>query len=229
MRRVLMTALASAAIGLATPAIAVPTLQQQNGPDLTTAIHASTTNTANDQSTVYACTQNNGQCANTTFTGLNFSQAGTAIHITDGAGFASITDANYNSQVPSTADLYYLIMDPAPNFTDYEFSVQLVNDGAVSISYLLAGGGGWTLATGSPINQNANANTQYILHGNGSVFGAVMISSTSPIFEAKQNSINLAPAIPEPGTWGLMLLGFAGIGMAMRRSRRRSATLMQVA
>ncbi|MFL6726951.1 MAG: PEPxxWA-CTERM sorting domain-containing protein [Sphingomicrobium sp.] len=232
MRRVLMTALASGAIGLATPAIAVPTLQQQNGPDLTTAIHASTTSGIDTGVVVYACTQNNGQCANTTFTGLDSSSAGTSIHITDGAGFASITDSNYNSQVPSTADLFYLIMDPTPDFTDYEFSVQLVNAGGVSIYYMLAGGSGWTLAnsTPSPIQQNANANTQYILHGNGSAFGAVMIHSTGAIFEVKQNSINLvSAAVPEPGTWGLMLLGFAGIGMAMRRSRRRSATLMQVA
>src|SRR5205085_10749766 len=27
-------------------------------------------------------------------------------------------------------------------------------------------------------------------------------------------------AVPEPGTWALMLLGFGGIGMAMRRRRR---------
>jgi hypothetical protein len=36
-------------------------------------------------------------------------------------------------------------------------------------------------------------------------------------------------AVPEPATWGMMLLGFAGIGMALRRSRRRSGALMQVA
>lgn len=35
--------------------------------------------------------------------------------------------------------------------------------------------------------------------------------------------------VPEPGTWGLMLLGFAGIGMAVRRSRERGARLMQIA
>jgi hypothetical protein len=29
-----------------------------------------------------------------------------------------------------------------------------------------------------------------------------------------------AVAVPEPATWGMMLLGFAGIGMAMRRRRR---------
>jgi hypothetical protein len=37
------------------------------------------------------------------------------------------------------------------------------------------------------------------------------------------------PAVPEPATWGLMLLGFAGVGMALRRSRRYSGELMQVA
>jgi hypothetical protein len=39
------------------------------------------------------------------------------------------------------------------------------------------------------------------------------------------------PAVPEPATWAMMLLGFGGIGMAMRRNRsRRSGTaLMQIA
>jgi len=32
-------------------------------------------------------------------------------------------------------------------------------------------------------------------------------------------SIN-APAVPEPATWAMMILGFGGIGMAMRRARR---------
>ena len=35
--------------------------------------------------------------------------------------------------------------------------------------------------------------------------------------------------VPEPATWALMMLGFGGIGVALRRSRRRSGALMQVA
>lgn len=36
-------------------------------------------------------------------------------------------------------------------------------------------------------------------------------------------------ALPEPGTWALILLGFAGVGTAMRRSRKASPALIQVA
>ena len=37
-------------------------------------------------------------------------------------------------------------------------------------------------------------------------------------------------AVPEPATWALMLLGFGGIGMSMRRGRRHSKqALMQIA
>jgi hypothetical protein len=35
-------------------------------------------------------------------------------------------------------------------------------------------------------------------------------------------------SVPEPATWALMLLGFGGMGMALRRSRRQQA-LMQIA
>jgi len=37
------------------------------------------------------------------------------------------------------------------------------------------------------------------------------------------------PPVPEPATWGMMLLGFAGMGTALRRSRRRNGALMQIA
>lgn len=42
-------------------------------------------------------------------------------------------------------------------------------------------------------------------------------------------TLNGAPVggVPEPATWAMMLLGFAGIGLAMRR--RRSTTVAQVA
>ena len=220
MRRVLAIALATVAMGMATPAAAVVTLVQQNGPDLATHIHASSTNSTNDALTVYGSTASGGASQDVTFTG------DTNVHITDGAGFAAISDASNDGTLNWTS----LIIDPTTyDFTAIEFSIQLQAAGNVSVYYMLASGGGWQLSTGSPINQNANSNVQYII--SGEVMTAIAISSTVPIQEIKQNSITIASerAVPEPATWGLMLLGFAGVGMALRRSRKRGTALMQIA
>lgn len=37
------------------------------------------------------------------------------------------------------------------------------------------------------------------------------------------------PAVPEPGTWALMLLGFGAVGFSMRRSRQQGAHIFQAA
>jgi len=234
MRRVITAALASASLGLATPALAGITLADYNGPDLTTAIHAAHDGHPTEATTVYGSTQINvGH--DVTFTGYSSYNVGagtgteTNIDITDGAGFAQINDADFDSKDASTQNLFDVVMD-APDFTAYEFSVQLAADGAVSIYYMLTGGTTWILSTGSPIDQKANKNNQYLLSSDpAESIDKVLISSTAPIFQLKQNSINLAGAIPEPGSWALMLLGFAGVGVALRRSRKRQPVLMQIA
>jgi hypothetical protein len=43
------------------------------------------------------------------------------------------------------------------------------------------------------------------------------------------NGIINAPAVPEPGTWAMMLLGFAGVGLALRSRRRSEVKLAQLA
>ena len=46
---------------------------------------------------------------------------------------------------------------------------------------------------------------------------------------APQNDLLRVAAVPEPASWGLMLLGFGAIGTAMRRRRREQPTLAQMA
>jgi hypothetical protein len=236
MRRVLTAAAAAAAIGLASPASAAVTFQSYNGPDLTTQIKASATDSTNNSPYVYGSTDNNGQSADVTFGGFNSALGNEAIHITGtngGAGYASITDSTLND----VNNFYALIVDvTSSDFNQYMFSVQLVNDGTINVYYLLSGGS-WNYASLDPadpsagIFQAANGNNTYVLQGG--VFTAIMIRSTSPIKEFKQQSITLGsvPApLPEPGTWALMLLGFGGVGLALRRGRRRrKPTLMQIA
>jgi hypothetical protein len=58
----------------------------------------------------------------------------------------------------------------------------------------------------------------FITQDEGRTFGA-----TAP------SGAILEDAVPEPATWAMMLLGFGGIGVAMRRGRRKNALLAQIA
>jgi hypothetical protein len=243
MRRALMTGLAAAtAIAVGSPAIASVVLTDVNGPNLTTAIKASTTDTQNDNVVVFGSTLNSGQSADVTFT------ANTPVHITDGAGYAAISDSPLNNGVFTA-----IVSDPVPGFSAYQFSIQLVSDSFVLVQYEL--GSTWFDALGlptagdvtNPFAQNANTLKDYQITATaGEVINAIRVSTCatsslvscnntgsgagtgSGIFLFKQNSINEAVgAVPEPATWAMMLLGFGGIGVAMRR--RRKPALAQIA
>jgi hypothetical protein len=230
MKRVLMTALAAAAtIAIASPASAAVVLTSVNGPNLDTHIKASTTNTQNDNVVVYGSTLNSGQSADVTFT------ANTPVHITDGAGYAAISDVLTDNTLFTS-----ITSDPVPGFSAYQFSIQLNTDSYILVQYLL--NGVWTTATAgdvtNPFFQAANTLKDYQITANaGEVMDAIRVSTcstsacTAPgggIFLFKQNSITEAVgAVPEPGTWAMMLLGFGGIGVAMRR--RRKPALAQIA
>ena len=68
---------------------------------------------------------------------------------------------------------------------------------------------------------------------NGQVITNLHFVSDSPpgtISLIKQVRIQPGPgAVPEPATWAMMLLGFAGIGMVVRRSRKRNPAMLQIA
>ena len=67
-------------------------------------------------------------------------------------------------------------------------------------------GTGWTL-----FDVLANVNTSKTLVG-FSIFG-----NSAGVTRVDDFVINVGGAVPEPATWAMMLLGFAGIGMALRR------------
>ena len=56
------------------------------------------------------------------------------------------------------------------------------------------------------------------------------IIGTSPNSGSFTGNVRIATAaVPEPATWALMLLGFGAVGAVMRRQRKQSATLLQIA
>lgn len=80
--------------------------------------------------------------------------------------------------------------------------------------------------------------TYDILSGTGRFLGATGTFLGTGTIDARtrpsllnlqfNGSVN-APAVPEPSTWAMMLLGFGGIGVAMRRKRRATQSLAQMA
>jgi hypothetical protein len=73
-------------------------------------------------------------------------------------------------------------------------------------------------ANGNRTDPNTNPVVLFNLTGTDvSAFSYLRLSSTTNAFEIDNLAIN---PVPEPATWALMLLGFGGIGMAMRRRRR---------
>ena len=56
------------------------------------------------------------------------------------------------------------------------------------------------------------------------------INGTSPNSGSFTGNVRISTAaVPEPGTWALMLLGFGAAGIAMRRQRKQNGRLLQLA
>ena len=120
-------------------------------------------------------------------------------------------------------------------FTAAEFNFEQGTPTAFDVVlHVLGGGPDQTVHV-----SNANgSNVFFILAGAGESYSSASINSTGGAVDGsfkdfKQLRLTLAgqprAVVPEPGTWGLMLLGFGGIGMALRRSRRRNPALLQIA
>ncbi len=62
--------------------------------------------------------------------------------------------------------------------------------------------------------------------GNVWVIGAARSNPDNNADGFKLTSVNVTAAVPEPSSWAMMLLGFGGVGVAMRR-RRKTAVFAQ--
>ena len=153
--------------------------------------------------------------------------------------FASLTKidlANGNSTIDPTAngnDVSFGNLDittPGVTFTDILFGVEMTNLDATSLTVeaLLNGTveGAWSL-TGLPHDKNE----QFAIVGSlGTSFDEVTVVAglASGIKEMKQFDLSGTSfsAVPEPSTWAMMLLGFAGLAWAgFRKTKGARAAL----
>jgi hypothetical protein len=113
------------------------------------------------------------------------------------------------------------------SFTAAEFNLENGSIKAMDITLFASDGTSHTVSI-----TNANGSNIFNIIGTaGETYTKASFTATAPngFADFKQLRLVLAPGVPEPATWGMMLLGFAGIGMALRRSRRGNGALMQIA
>lgn len=116
--------------------------------------------------------------------------------------------------------------------TDPVFAIWSLGQGGIDASFdfnrtpTLEAGGPSAEYTGSAINVAGNVVSG--TEGNGSIefFGTFdSISWTNPTAENWYGfTVGVQSPVPEPSTWAMMILGFAGIGLLIYR-RRKSAAL----
>ena len=149
------------------------------------------------------------------------------------AGQARIEAVGSNGSQTPLNSLLIALTAPGTNFGYIEFN--------------LFGGGQFTTATSvviTGLDQFGQAFTITHAIGSGENFFSALatggeritnISFNTPtggVTDIRQIRINTDQNIiplPEPGTWGMMILGFGAAGIAIRRSRRRKALLTQIA
>jgi hypothetical protein len=173
---------------------------------------------------------------------LLFNNATTGLSITSGLNNSpQIVRLNSNEAIQGIAsgqarvtgvdgNLTFLeiLLDPSGTFSQIEFNLNAAANGTATLSFF---GVGNNLLNVGNTNFAINASGQNFFAAFNETISRVTISSTSQLTDVRQIRIGgfaAASAVPEPSTWALMLLGFGGMGVAMRRTRRQ-ATLQQMA
>jgi hypothetical protein len=161
--------------------------------------------------------------------GFTFNFLGTENIVSPSEGQARIEAAT------GTFDsLFFSVQQPGTGFTSVEFNINAATGGGVKITAHDQFGEEFENFVVSPNGQNF-----FNLYSiNGQIITDVLIQGTTAQFaDIRQLRVGgITPyqpnvpggVVPEPATWGLMILGFGGVG-AMLRTRRRTQTAFSAA
>lgn len=247
-----MTALAGAAIGLATPAAAAITFNGTSGSLSATAtfdvnpsghlivtlansgavdanvptdiLHAIFFDIAGTPSLTYSAAN---ICATCTFTGPG--PTGTDVgaewgYISNASGIGGGISQDYGlSSAGYGLPGSYSFVPGATNQPSQGTPPDGADYGLVPLSYTTAGDNGG-VTNNQPYIKNSVIFDLGAFGGSLSDIGNIRFQYGTAISDT-----HFTQSVPEPATWAMMLLGFGGIGMAMRRRRSSDGRLMQVA
>jgi hypothetical protein len=134
-------------------------------------------------------------------------------------GFTFAANGN-DIKIGNTGTLTDQVFDPTNTFlvgtTTEVFSLSGTGDVKLAVN---ATDGTFNFDLGTINNSQSGFTVNAI---NGEVINSLTLTdSTGSIFSFEHNRIETASAVPEPGTWGMMLLGFVGLVFAFRQRRRK--------
>jgi len=232
-----MMLLASATI-LAAPATAAITFEQQNlGSGTTVHYIAADDDTAVDDGT-------DNEVIGTI--GTNFG-VDPVVHITNVSENITVTNTSgdpvsndskggvwVGAPLGTGIDNLTFTLDPGFTFTGIGFSLNKFKTTGrpTTITVTLSGQGFTSLSLpfdldSDPLDQDPDQKFYRALATGGDKFSSVSFSSSADFLGLGHLKIDgvagPVPGVPEPSTWGMMLIGFGGVGMSVRARRRRTA------
>lgn len=152
-----------------------------------------------------AITVDNSSPAGLVITGPTTTGSTTTIGFTD-SGLGNPTFAESITFTNDLAGLYSISLGTSSAAVNFTTAVLTGTSGSYNLTSLFDNG---TLEQWGLSGLTLDAG-QYVLDIGGTNSDTGVLSGTITI-----------AAVPEPGTWAMMLLGFAGIGFSMRRRPRR--------
>lgn len=164
-----------------------------------------------------------------------------------GGGFLILSPPNTNQgAAPATGDQgdrYFSVLGGGDATFSFEDALSQVGmdygsaDGYNTFVVYLASGGtqSWTgqqilntvpaTANGNQTSMITNGRLTFSATAGDAITGIRLVSSRNSL---EIDNIGVVSAVPEPGTWAMMLLGFGAVGFSLRR-RRRIGAIAQVA
>jgi hypothetical protein len=149
---------------------------------------------------------------NQTATLVTFKGLETLSEPSNGQARIEAADGSYTS-------LTFLLTDPSLGFTQAEFNLNAATSGNATISALDQFGTTFTQTFAIAANGENFIN---LTSSNGEIIKQVTISSQAQIADTRQIRLGgiAAATVPEPATWGMLIIGFGMVGAGLRLRRR---------
>lgn len=122
-----------------------------------------------------------------------------------------------NAAAGTVTSFFNFMVDSASNAV---FSVTTATLPASQVTSLLLQQGSTTLASATGTGNSLTVNSPTLTPGNTYTFTYTANLATAGDISGPASFYAAAAPVPEPATWGLMLLGFGAMGLTLRRRRR---------